>query len=558
MSLTIALTFEGNDAIAQSYQGRPSQSLKLIPQADGSTGIRNEYHGTVLNLSEGGAWVSPYAGTGSQSFRLILQADGSYTIQNSYSHLALTMTANTLQARPLVAGNRNQRFDVVNQADGSVGLRKVSRSLFSGTVDQLTSIKRVGNWFFNSIRQSTGFYLPKNTPLTLELSVSGSVWASQPKLWIGAQFADPDTRFSTPRAYPLNEGVNSITDAGGGMIYLELSGETNIANLTFTGGAVEVPLFEHLKTTPEQYRDMLRTWTSAPFAELTSARSVVTVSRTAALAHQNNNQNTLMETYERIISVEEGILGLDGSNALHTRAPLKYHLVLGNYGGWGYAHAGHGYTSYHENFAKEMLTPKELEASWGVAHELGHQNQMLGYLPNDFNEVTTNIHSLAVQRHFRLRSTLLGKDSSGRDVWDNALQKLTIPGLKIDDLDLYERLAALEQLRLAFGEQFWPRMNKVTREKWASNGYHPDRQIAFNNLALFASIAAQADLREYFAAWGMPLSAAGSEAIRALNLHPPAVKPQTLREPRSLEEFEPLPPPLTGCTCIEPHPKEPE
>ncbi|CRM04364.1 hypothetical protein [Pseudomonas sp. 31 R 17] len=553
MSKLITLTFSNNNIEATPYVGKPSQSVRIVQQADGNSGIRSFYTDLALNLSETGVWASPYEGSAYQSFWIIQQPDGSSIIRNAYSGSALTMTEFGVRSSSYVEGNRNQRFNLIPQADGSTGLRKVSRSLFNGTVDAFEAIKRVGNWFFNSVQQPTGFYHPKNSVLTCELLLTGTIEGSQPTLIIGAAYTDPDTTYALPRIYPLTVGLNTIRDEGGGMVYLLLGGEENTANLTFTSGVVEAPCFEHKKNTLKNYRDMLRAWDSSPFVELISERAVVTVSRAAALTYQSSDQNILMDTYEQIISIEDNLLGLDGSTALHKRAPLKHHLILGNYGGPGYAHAAHGYTAYHENFGRELLTPNGLKGSWGVAHELGHQNQMLAYLAPDFIEVTNNIHSLAVERAFGLPSTLTGQGADGRDIWDSTLAKLGSPNLSIADLGIYERLAALEQLRLAFGDQFWRDLNRTTREQWSSNGFWPNREKAFDNLGLFASIAAKADLRDFFSAWGIPLSNQCKEDIGRLGLPLPSVKPQTLREPRSTQPSTIAPPELIHCTD-HPHP----
>ena len=545
MNQPLALTVSGHSIKLEPYNGSPSQSFKLSAQSDGSIGIRYLYEDLTITASDTEVWVSPYTGGAWQGFDLKEVIDGSYTIHTMYSKLALTTQADKLLPKTYVPSNKDQRFNLIEQADGSIGIRKIERSVFVGTPDPLEAIKRVGNWFFNSYRQSTGYYAQKNTQLTLELKTSGQ---SDPKLWIGAPFADPDTRYALPRQYSLQEGINTITDTGGGMIYLELIGETHTANLTFLQGALEVPFFEHKKTLAGQYHKMLDQWTQSPFVELTSAHALVTVSRNAALTHRDSDLNELMDTYEKIISVGEELIGLDGASPLHTRASMKFHFVLGNYGGGGYAHAGHGHTSYHENFAKELLTPKDLGESWGVAHELGHQNQMLAYLPGALVEVSNNVSSMAVQRTFNLPSTLLTKDSDGLDTWARLLKKLNTPDASIESLDLFERLAVLEQLRLAFGNQFWPRMNKITREKWNSNGYVPDRQQAFDNFAFFSCIAAQADLCDYCAAWGIPLSEKGKQAIIALGLPAPPRPPQTLREPTSLTTTSALPLSFRDCT----------
>lgn len=463
-----------------------------MDQADGSKGIRNQHYGTVLTMTDASVHPSPYEGNVAQSFVLVEQADGSWGIRSFYQRAAYLE--------------------------------------FHGTVETLPAIRRVGNWFQNSDRQPTGFYLPKETSLELDVRLTNVTDAGQPTLFVDAPDTNPNTDYAIPRAYRLHEGRNLVTDPGGGMIYFRMTGVDARAEVTFRYGMTKVPFFEHGRTTPEQYREMLRTPTQAPQVELVSRRTVVTVKREAALAHQSVDPNALMETYERIVSIQEDLLGLDGSTPLHTRAPLRFHLAHGNHRGIGEAYAAHFYTAYPDHYGAQLLTPTALAESWGIAHELGHQNQMLGYLPHDFDEVTNNLASLAVQRAFGQRSRLLDRGLDGKDTWDTALEKVHTPGLSVTDLGVFERLAVLEQLRLAFGDQFWPRMNRITRERWTSNAYHPERTKAYDNLALFASVAARADLRDFFSAWGVPITTQGRQDIAQLGLPAPAPDPTTLRE----------------------------
>ncbi|WP_322779734.1 M60 family metallopeptidase [Frankia sp. Cas4] len=535
----IVLTMADPDVRPEPYAGNAWQSFHIVDQADGSVGIRNPYTHLVLTMSDQDVRATPYTGNAWQSFWIVDQADGSVGIRNNYYGTALTMSDEYVRATPY-AGNAYQSFVLVPQADGSTGIRsfyqRAAYSTFWGTPDTREAIKRVGNWYQNSDRQPTGFYLPPENRLELRLRLVNLAADSQPTLYIGAPDTHPDFRtYMESRPYPLHDGLNYVTDPAGGMVYFQMTGVGRRAEVTFRSGVVKAPFFEHGKTTPEQYRNMLATLTQAPQAELASKRVIVTVDRAAALKYQDVDQNALMETYEKIVSVEEAVLGLDGSMPLHTPAPLRFHLTLGNRSGVGSAHAAHYYTTYAVEYGAELLTVAGLATSWGMWHELGHQSQMFGYLHwDDLIEITVNIASLAVQRAFGQRSRLLETDAGGKDIWDKVLAKINTPSFKVTDLDPFEYLAALEQLRLAFGDDFWPRMNKVTREKYQSDGYriYPP-QPAYDNLALFASITANADLRGFFAAWGIPVTEARQAEIAALNLPRPATDPTTLREPRS-------------------------
>nr|WP_277875651.1 M60 family peptidase N-terminal accessory domain-containing protein [Kribbella sp. VKM Ac-2569] len=76
--------------------------------------------------------------------------------------------------------------------------------------------------------RSTGYYLPAATALNLVVH-DGCL---APALVIGASDADARKEFKSPREYPLQLGRNTVTDAGGGVVYLKLIGDTGQAKVT--------------------------------------------------------------------------------------------------------------------------------------------------------------------------------------------------------------------------------------------------------------------------------------------------------------------------------------
>lgn len=64
--------------------------------------------------------------------------------------------------------------------------------VFSGTVDSVDAIKRVGSWFTNSTRQPTGIYLPAGASLLLTLAaISDLSGGEKPEIHIGAPDTNP-------------------------------------------------------------------------------------------------------------------------------------------------------------------------------------------------------------------------------------------------------------------------------------------------------------------------------------------------------------------------------
>ncbi|WP_248746289.1 M60 family metallopeptidase [Pseudomonas sp. MWU12-2037] len=457
-----------------------------------------------------GATVSVYrAGGGIHFGDTTANDNGDWTIEN------VTQPADTylITARQTKNTEWSQwapnRTFVVIAADGLFQ--------FDGTIDPTEERLRIGKRLADSDRQPTGLYLAANTALTLDLTFISRIGNPQATLLVGALDSNPDIRFKDPREYPLNDGRNVVTDPAGGMLYLKLSGVGNRIKVNFISGAVRAPTFIYGQTTLAEYRQALNTYTQSPHVELRAYRLLVTVTREAALLHQDADQNQLMETYSKISNIQDMTIGLDNSTPLHAPPQLSRHLIMGNYTKTGECYAWHGATVYPLYYDKILLNSNDLKKSWGVSHELGHQHQMLCYEAYIFNEVSNNLPALAQERAFGIRSRLLILD--GIDHWKVAFENINRPGLNyVTDLGGVEQLCPLEQLRLAFGDDFWPRLNKYARENLPSNGSTPPDPQAFDNLALCASSVANVDLRSFFAAWGIPLTPSGQQRIAALSL----------------------------------------
>lgn len=525
----IVLTFHQAAVEALPYVGTQPQSFLVTGNAGEDQFVENRYTHHYLSSENTRLWAQQKQDIRTQRFRISHYSDDTVSIRSVLTGNVLTFEHRTATMQPYVAGNFNQRFRLVRQADGTMGIRRHRWAEFEASVDRFAAIYRLGTRFPLMSRQSTGFYAPKNRAFKVIVAHTDTPPLAM-AAFIGAPYADTDTQYSQQRQYPLQLGTNTITDPGGGIIYFAFSSAVNTANVIIAD-AQELPYFEHNKTTPEIYHAMLDA-RPTPYVELYSARVVLTIDRASAMAYKDNDLSLLMATYERLIDIQETVLGLEPAQELHAPPPLKYHLVLGNHGGGGAAHAHVGYSAYNMTYARELLDSERLKAAWVVPHEIGHQNQMRAYLPNEFSEVTNNIFALATQRAFGVRSSLTNQGLDGKDIWDTALEKLATANLEVGQLSLYERLAALEQLRLGFGDTFWPRLNRIAREHgpWPVT---PSRAQSFDNLAIFGSQAAGADLRTYVRAWGMPLSPEADQQIAEMYLPGPPADLLTLREPRA-------------------------
>jgi hypothetical protein len=396
-----------------------------------------------------------------------------------------------------------------------------------------TELDRTQNSLSNTELRTTGFYLPEATPLNVVVH-QGSLL---PTLVVGAPDADARKEFKAPRQYPLQLGRNTITDAGGGVVYLKLIGSTGEAKVSLGDTVQPMPYFVLGRTSEAEFQRQLDERTT-PYVELVAPHTLITIERASALRYRTENHTNLLSTYEEIVRIEDEVSGFDGSAPVHARQAHPYHFV-------GYpsaitgvgAYATHGHMSFPPPIQDRMLTVQGLRTrGWGVYHELGHQHQQITYKPGSLTEVTVNIYSLAVNAVFATKygqqPRLHAPDAkTGLTPWQSAPGKLRQPGVDYGkSFDAYEKLVMFEQLRLAFGDGFWPDLHKLVRVERPYAGSYTDEALRLRNLVVLCSRTAGYDLSDFFRAWGVPVDAEAVGQLAALNLTPPPTDPTTIRQ----------------------------
>ncbi|WP_162803466.1 hypothetical protein [Pseudomonas kribbensis] len=113
----LGMNNQANPSIySTSILGSKFLTFALIPQSDGSVGIRNLYlQNLALHLNGEVASCAPYSGTRGESFFILSRANGSEVIQNSYSKKVLAITSSGVIGQDLDPDDNNpsQRFKIV-------------------------------------------------------------------------------------------------------------------------------------------------------------------------------------------------------------------------------------------------------------------------------------------------------------------------------------------------------------------------------------------------------------------------------------------------------------
>ncbi|MFI7008489.1 M60 family metallopeptidase [Streptomyces sp. NPDC050145] len=461
---------------------------------------------------------------------------------------ALALGAGSAAAAPSAApsagpGGTLGSLGPVGSSIGGTGTERWNRSgdtlLLKAFPDAETERMRLARSLRASEFVPTGRHAAPGATVTVRVrSAEGAL----PVLHVGTfDYFNPVTALQDPRAYPLREGVNRITDPHGGPVYLSFAGHGQRAAVTFVSGTEHMAVFELGRTGETDFQRQLDTIT-VPWVELVTDRAILTLTREGALQYRDQDHAALMSLFDTIIDSHDRISGLDGGRPLDRPKAGRYHFVEVSQVPKGVtAYAWHHYNGFPRAYMDRLCSVTNLTTrGWGLYHELGHLNQQAAYQADSLTEVTVNIYSLAAQRTLGRPSNLLTVDpKTGLDWFQSARAKLGTSGLSyVDDLGPYEKLVPLRQLELAFGDDFWPRLHRLVRTEHQHDApvddYNHDPQVEaglYRALATYASRTAGRDLTDFLAGtWAMPIDAQGRAEIAALRLPRPDTDPSTLTD----------------------------
>ncbi|PFH58229.1 hypothetical protein XA68_14008 [Ophiocordyceps unilateralis] len=372
---------------------------------------------------------------------------------------------------------------------------------------------RLRQWFQWTDFYPTGFYLRPRMPLQL-IVLGGSAQGPLPELLIGTPaLVNPWNRADNflpgqQRSKLLRYGVNTVTCPVGGIMYIRYAYELgsrpppDITVVLYEGTAAQpFPLFRQGITTDKEWKTMLAA-TTVPFAELAGRRVIVTglAADARKYASMGQRQGELLDTYDKIITAQDRISGLfrHGAAGKHRPSPLRPMVVQTSNG--LNANAWHFRAALPAMCHGDVWWQPEVENSWLLWHELGHQRQHVHtWSWQEAEEVTVNIYSLAVRRlrpdrrmgHGSAREWAVAKDFLAE--WE---RNQTVD---FDHADHFVQLAMFDQLRQVFGDTFYHELHIMSRESTTRRSSEEKKHYFMTR----ASWIVQEDLSEYFEKWGM-------------------------------------------------------
>ena len=379
----------------------------------------------------------------------------------------------------------------------------------------------------------TGFYLPPNT--TMQISVQQLTGSARPKILVGT-YSRYEVK-NNPQEFTLTTGTNNITaDQYGGLVWVRFGTTgtpSSSVRITFVSGHVRVPVFIKNQTTQTDWATQLSNYTASPDVILIGNRVYQVYSRTRALNTQTQDNNYVLTKADQTMDVEDAISGIDGSAAQH-QPNVNQRIIMTENNGTGWMFATFYRTAYVTAAASSAFTSSIGGIDgWVPWHELGHMHQQQAWKWSTLGEVTVNIYSLAVERAMGVTPSRLKRDN----VWPSVATYLadTNPAKNfngsISNGD-WVRLYMFHQLWLAFGDNFFKNLHKVTRVELPVVSTDAEKMRYF--MLKSCSVSGR-NLTNFFRKWGFSVNESVYTEIAALGLPQPAVDPTTLNEDAGIE-----------------------
>ncbi len=354
-----------------------------------------------------------------------------------------------------------------------------------------------------SYLQPTGRYVLQNQPFAVFVKTANIA----PGLVVG----DFRTyKWEKQTHLPLTAGWNFFIAPTDGILYLENSYEAPQQQSVPTAivvGAAEMPYFEYGKTVPEEWPRMLEKPNPYGMAEIMTGRCLITASAENAKKLVDAPQ-ALCESYNHLMDTYAKLMGWDENAAPPHRRPqnLQHLLEVDHM----YMYATSYRTAYKFDSMKPVLNNHDFrEDGWGPWHEIGHTHQVPGYKFQNLTEVTVNIYSLEMQ-------TSLGQNAriDTPEYHQQLAAYFAQPQRNYHEIgDVFLKLCMFWQLRLAFGDEFYPRLHRMYRETELPTQKNEEKVQTFIRIS---SEASGYDLTPFYEAWGLPPDEKTREEIEKL------------------------------------------
>ncbi|TXH23149.1 MAG: hypothetical protein E6Q95_00730 [Chitinophagaceae bacterium] len=345
----------------------------------------------------------------------------------------------------------------------------------------------------------TGFYLAPGA--TMKLMVTSLKGTRMPELLIGTY--SRNTARWNPSVRKLNAGVNTITDDIGGILYLRFNNDapSDQVRIRFNEGMRPIPYFQLGKTKQDEWLSMLDSIKNVPDVQLVGEKTIITFSLDNAKKVKDEKMENLVKKADRVIRIEDSISGLFGTDPIDQPNIHKYLMTESDSPDY-YMAATYFRTWYRSTDAVSAIL-RTASLTWGPWHELGHMHQQGAWTWSELTETTVNIYSMAVEKALGISPTRL----TSQGEWSKAATYLAKPDAEKkfneSSVSVWTRLCMFQQLKLAFGDEFYHQLHRVARREMQKPNSTDAKMRWF---MVNASSISGKNLSSFFKKWGMVLS----------------------------------------------------
>jgi len=392
-----------------------------------------------------------------------------------------------------------------------------STQIFKQIVSGRSEADRLGLRFSFSDFVVTGIYVEPHATLKLKLNlIEGSEF---PELLVGSY--SRGTHWNTqPDVFYLTSGINEISvGENGGMVYIRYTSNYTPdakVSIKFLEGWKHTPLFKLNDTSNSTWKKMLSYFDEIPTVTLESDQAFIVVSREKAIEYQEGNQHDLLKAIDEVITVQNDISGMDGSEEIHK--PMSHKLMMVEYTGDAYYMFAYNYRTAYRNYDAVQYILEYTNFNndgWGPWHELGHMHQMNAWTWSEIVETTVNIYSLASEKSRGITTSRYKRENKWAAVNTYLALEDNNRNFNSNAADVWVRLGMFYQLQLAFGDGFYKDLHKLIRKENPLINSDEDRMRTF---MISACKVANKDLSDFFKKWGLKFNDVDAVYEEIINL----------------------------------------
>ncbi|XP_053568805.1 TRPM8 channel-associated factor homolog [Bombina bombina] len=362
----------------------------------------------------------------------------------------------------------------------------------------------------NLVWKSTGFYLPAKSSATF--SFPGRVTNQSLKILIGCHSDNLLKCNSYSRApvvtllVPVTDETIRVASLYGGLVYIILPKRASLGQFSVTmQGVQRAPFFRKGQTSLSDWCDTIRHY-PAPWAEMAADSLILTVP--SHVASPVDNPEELLQLWEQAMAKVAELAAIPSF-------PRPERVVADVQISLGFMHSGYP-IMIHLSSAPDLMNLSELKknGSWGIIHELGHNQQQNGWNWYPYTgETTNNLWSVYV--HEKLFNIPRSKAHCSLEplAREKRMKMYMDRGAQIKDWSVWVALETYLQLQEAFG---WEPFIQLFGDYQKIKDIQNDMEYKMNLWAELFSQKVNKNLAPFFTTWGWTIKPAVSDKLSAL------------------------------------------